>query len=50
VKELKYWIKFDRDDRPYKIIAQDFLDLMDQIRRMTEQRQEPFEWVNRDYK
>jgi len=47
--KLIYYIKFD-NRQPFKIIAKDFLELMDLINIETQRHQMPFEWLIRDYK
>jgi len=51
MKEVIYWIKFDKDERPIKIRSKTIMEFFDVLRYEMERRGgEPFEWMVRDYK
>jgi len=45
-----YWIYFNNVGRPEKIIAKNFLELIEIIKRRVDQAQEMPEWIVRGYR
>lgn len=49
MNELIYLIMFDGWDKPEKIIAKDYLELEDIIKRIVLRVSKPYEWIIRKY-
>lgn len=47
--KISYFIKFDKDLEPVRIVCANWLELTDTVQRLVRQRGEPFEWMIRDY-
>ena len=45
-----YWVYFDKAGSPEKIIAKNFLEFLDILKRLTERTGEMPEWIIRGYK